>query len=94
MVKSPGKVKEEGINNNWNELVRIAKSQKIVTTTAQNQEDTTIIIKKYSEPIESLTKLYEALKYKHFQFKKSKSVVHKTEFKNQEVHYLLDISPH
>jgi hypothetical protein len=87
-------LKKEGINNNWNELVRIANTQKIVTTTAQNQEDTTIIIKRCSEPIESLTKLYDALKYKHFPFTKRKSVVHKTEFKNQEVQYLLDISPH
>jgi hypothetical protein len=87
-------LKKEGINNNWKELVRIANTQKIVTTTAQNQEDTTIIIKRCSEPIESLTKLYDALKYKHFPFTKRKSVVHKTEFKNQEVQYLLDISPH
>jgi hypothetical protein len=87
-------LKKEGINNNWNELVRIANTQKIVTTTARNQEDTTIIIKRCSEPIESLTKLYDALKYKHFPFTKRKSVVHKTEFKNQEVQYLLDISPH
>jgi len=86
-------LKKEGINNNWNELVRIANTQKIVTTTAQNQENTTIIIKRCSEPIESLTKLYDALKYKYFPFTKRKSVVHKTEIKNHETQYLLDISP-
>jgi len=76
------KLKKEKINHDWTEIVRIANTQKLVTTTAINQLDQQISITKASKPEESLHKIYQALKYKSYTLKKLKSVVHKPPEKN------------
>lgn len=71
------KLKKKNINHDWSEIVRIANTQKLVTTTAINQLNQQIMITKASKPEESLAKLYQALNYKTYSLKKLKSVVHK-----------------
>ncbi|MFN5847109.1 MAG: hypothetical protein ACK5UE_03330, partial [Chitinophagales bacterium] len=66
------------------EIVRIGNTQKAITSTAQNQEDEIIIIRRCSEPKEKLVALYSALHYKPFPFTKLKSVVHKSEFQKND----------
>lgn len=77
-------LKKEGINHQWNEIVRIMNTQKAVTTLAQNNCEQIIQIRRCSEPNENVKKIYQALKYKSVPFKKKKSVVHKSTLeKNQ-----------
>jgi Transposase DDE domain len=73
-------LKSKEITHCWKEIVRIGNTQKAITTTAQNQEDEIIIIRRCSEPSEKLVALYSALQYKPFPFTKLKSVVHKSKF--------------
>lgn len=86
-------LKQKGIKSSWSEIVRIANTQKNVLTTAQNQTDEIIIIKRCSEPTESLKAIYNALKYKINPFTKRKSVGHKTEFQNFKIPDLKSIPP-
>jgi hypothetical protein len=81
-------LKEHGINHQWNETVRIMNTQKIVTTTAQNNCDQIIQIRRCSEPNQKVTQIYQALKYETTPFKKKKVVVHKSEHEKKENHYL------
>jgi transposase len=81
-------LKEHGMNHAWNEIVRIMNTQKAVTTTAQNNCDQIIQIRRPSEPNEKVTQIYQALKYKSVPFKKKKVVVHKSELENKESAYL------
>ncbi|NBQ07533.1 MAG: hypothetical protein EBU20_13000 [Betaproteobacteria bacterium] len=85
-------LKQKGIKSSWSEIVRIANTQKNVLTTAQNQTDEIIIIKRCSEPTESLKAIYNALKYKINPFTKRKSVGHKTEFQNFKIPDLTHIA--
>jgi hypothetical protein len=66
-------LKKEGVKHQWNELTRIMNTQKAVTTTAQNNCDQIIQIRRCAEPNENVKKIYQALKYKTTPFKKKKS---------------------
>ncbi len=61
------------------EIVRKMKSQKAVTTLAQNNYEQVIMVSCCSEPNKNVRKLYDALKYNYAPFVKKKYVVHKTE---------------
>ena len=43
-------LKQKGINNEWRDIVRIMNTQKVVTTTMNNEWDQQIIIRQCSEP--------------------------------------------
>ncbi len=77
-------LKQKGIKNEWSDIVRIMSSQKIVTTTMDNEYDQQIIIRQCSEPAEAVTKIYTALQYKSKPFTRKKSVVPLPEFKNNQ----------
>jgi Transposase DDE domain len=77
-------LKAKKINHNWREITRIASTQKIVYSTAQNVEDKVIHIKKCTEPKEKLVALYQALNYQQKPFSKIKSVWLKTETKKNQ----------
>ena len=78
-------LKQSGINSDWREIVRIANTQKAVTTTAKNDINNLIVIRTCSEPTQKLQQLYSILKYKHYPFTKKKSVVHNSESENSQV---------
>lgn len=75
-------LKQEGIHSGWREIIRTMNTQKAVTTLAQNNHEEVIMIRRCSEPNQSVQKLYNALKYKYAPFVKRKSVVHKSELEN------------
>ncbi len=77
-------LKQKGIKNEWSDIVRIMSSQKIVTTTMDNEYDQQIIIRQCSEPTEAVTNIYTALKYKSKPFTRKKSVVPLPECKKNE----------
>jgi transposase len=75
------KLKAHGINSHWPEIVRIANTQKIITTHGTNKAGMVIGIRKCSEPTEALKNIQSILLFKHRPFAKRKSVVHKPELK-------------
>jgi hypothetical protein len=77
-------LKKGKINCDWREIVRIASTQKVVYSLAQNKENNLIEIKKCSEPNHKLQKIYQVLRLKKYPFTK-KSVVHKLEIKKNEL---------
>ena len=77
-------LKKEGITHQWNEIVRIMNTQKAVTTTAQNNCEQIIQIRRCSEPNENVKLIYQKLDYCSTPFKKKKVVVHKSELKKIE----------
>lgn len=77
-------LKQKGIKNEWSDLVRIMSSQKIVTTTMDNEYDQQIIIRQCSEPTEAVTNIYTALQYKSKPFTRKKSVVPLAECKKNQ----------
>ena len=77
-------LKQKGINNEWNDLVRIMSTQKLVTTTMQNNRNETVCIRKCSEPIEKVQQIYKALNYKPMPFTRKKSVVPPAEIKKSQ----------
>ena len=81
-------LKKEAINSQWTEIVRTMNTQKAVTTTAQNNHEEIIQIRRCTEPNEKVKRIYDILKYKSEPYKKKKFVVHKMDFKNP---YLDDI---
>ncbi len=68
-------LKQKGINHNWQELVRIMNTQKMVTTTMVNQYEQTIVIRQCSEPTLQATHIYNTLNYKIKPFSQLKFVV-------------------
>jgi hypothetical protein len=70
-------LKSKNINSCWTEIVRIANTQKVITTTATNTLSQTVSTRKCSEPNENLKAIYDILKTNHKPFRKRKSVVHK-----------------
>lgn len=72
-------LKQKGIDHSWTEIVRIANTQKVITTSGQNTFDQITSIRKCTEPNERVKQLYNALEYKNYPFVKRKSVVHKPE---------------
>jgi hypothetical protein len=75
-------LKREGIKSQWTEIVRTMNTQKAVTTTAQNNHEQIIQIRRCTEPNEKVKRIYDILKYKPEPYKKKKFVVHKMDFKN------------
>lgn len=79
-------LKQKGIHNEWRDIVRIMNTQKIVTTTMNNDYDQQIVIRQYSEPTDQVSKIYTALKFKSQPFTRKKSVVPLAEIKNSQNH--------
>lgn len=77
-------LKQKDITSEWRELVRIMNTQKCVTTTVINQDQAVICIRRCSEPIPEVQKVYDALKYKNAPFVKKKSVVLTSELKKND----------
>jgi hypothetical protein len=75
------------INFCWKEIVRILNTQKAVTTTAQNNYEEVILIRRCSDPNAKVQAIYDKLNYKHQPFTKRKFVVHKSEL--QKMEYLI-----
>jgi hypothetical protein len=78
-------LKGGNINSCWTEIVRIANTQKVITTTGQNTYDQIISVRKCSLPNENLKTIYDILKSEYRPFAKRKSVVHKPELKKIEL---------
>jgi len=77
-------LKQHNINHNWQELIRITNTQKVVSTYGQNKDDEIIYVRRCTEPNEKVKQIYKALKYRNYPFTKRKSVVHKPELKKNE----------
>ncbi len=77
-------LKQKGINNQWSDIVRIMNTQKIVTTTMQNDYGQQIVIRQCSDPTEQVKEIYTALNYKHQPFTRKKSVVPLSESKKTQ----------
>jgi transposase len=82
-------LKVHDIHHSWQEIVRIANTQKIITTSGQNTFDKIISVRKCSEPNQKHKQLLDILKATHKPFKKLKSVVHKKPLKKSESPVLL-----
>jgi transposase len=82
------KLKTHGINSHWPEIVRIANTQKIITTHGTNKAGETIGVRKCSEPNEQLRNIQSILLIKAKPFAQRKSVVHKQELKKKQTLYL------
>jgi transposase len=87
------KLKAHGINSNWQEIVRIGNTQKIITTHGTNKAGILIGVRKCSEPGEQLRNIQAILTIRPKPFAKKKSVVHKLELKKPEMQYLLASPP-
>lgn len=72
-------LKAKEINIDWQEIVRIANTQKIVTTTAKNVNENNVYIRKCSEPEAKIKTIYSALNYSSKPKIKQKFVVLKIE---------------
>ena len=69
-------LKAQGVNYGWKEIIRIAETQKLVTTEGQNKFGETIRVTKCTKPSENFKNLLDILNLQPF-IKKRKSVVHK-----------------
>lgn len=78
------KLKANGIHSQWQEIVRIGNTQKIITTHGTNTAGVLIGVRKCSEPSEKLKAIQSILQIKPKPFSKRKSVVHKLELKKDE----------
>ena len=87
------KLKAQGISSNWQEIVRIGNTQKVVTTYGTNKAGVVIGVRKCSEPTEALRKLQTLLKIKYRPFTKRKSVVHKPELEKIKSHATQHFEP-
>jgi len=86
-------LKQGGVKSCWKEIVRIGNTQKVITTSGQNQQDITIEVRKCSEASQSLLRLYDLLKIPNRPFTKRKSVVHKSKLKKTQNAHLQNFSP-
>jgi hypothetical protein len=86
-------LKQKGVNSSWKEIVRVANTQKVITTSGQNQQGITIHTRKCSEANQNLAKLYTLLQINHRPFTTRKSVVHKSKLKKNQNAHLQDFSP-
>jgi hypothetical protein len=68
-------LKQQGYNHQWDEIVRIMNTQKLVTTSLTNIHHQTIVIRQCSIPEQKARQVYELLKYKPVPFHRKKSVV-------------------
>lgn len=72
-------LKQKGINHQWIEIVRIMNTQKMVTTTMENQYEQTIVVRQCSEPTQKVSSIYQSLNYKDKPFSRKKFVVPQNE---------------
>jgi len=86
-------LKQQGVNNCWKEIVRIGNTQKIITTSGQNQQGITIATRKCSEANQKLLSLYDILNIQSRPFTKRKSVVHKPKLKKSQIPHRQNFSP-
>ena len=77
-------LKIKKVNHDWKEVLRIANTQKLVTTAIKDDQENNIVIKKCSEPNTKLQEIYKALKYKPKPFGMKKFVVPKHEPTNKK----------
>lgn len=77
------KLKKQHLHSSWKEIVRIMNTQKVVTTTAINDKDQYLSVRRCSEPNDKVRIIYDALGYKHAPFVRKKSVVPSTDFKKK-----------
>lgn len=66
-------------HNEWRDIVRIMNTQKIVTTTMENNRNDLIVIRQCSEPSQKVMEIYHNLGFKPQPFSRKKFVVPKTE---------------
>ena len=76
-------LKAKKINHDWQEIIRIANTQKLVTTEIKDVFENTIEIKKCSEPTLKLKEIYLTLNYTKQPFTRKKFVVPKNEIPKQ-----------
>ena len=79
-------LKAKEINIDWQEIVRIANTQKMITTTATNVNQKNIYTRKCSEPEAKIKTIYAALNYKSYPKVKQKFVVLKIEPEQPTIH--------
>ena len=77
-------LKQNDINKEKDDIVRIMKTQKNVTTTTDNNYDQQIVIHQCSEPTEQAIENYISRKYNPKPFTRKKSVVPTAEVKKTE----------
>jgi len=68
-------LKQKGFHHDWREIVRIMSTQKCVTTSVENSQNQTITIRQCTQPTKAVVTIYDLLNYKHFPFRRKKSVV-------------------
>jgi hypothetical protein len=83
-------LKKRGFRYNWQEILRITNTQKIITTSGKNKYDETLSVRRCTEPNEKVKQIYDALNYRYYPFVKRKSVVPKSELKKNENQCLWD----
>ena len=86
-------LKQKGINNEWRDITRVMNTQKVVTTTMENERKETVTIRQCSEPSEAVKKIYDALSYKPKPFTRRKFVVPTDELKKTQTPALQEIRP-
>ena len=83
-------LKLQGVSHSWSEIIRIMNTQKVVTTTVENNKDDTIQIRQCSEPTQEVSKIYNKLKYQARPMPRKKSVWHTNQTeKNKDPIYQL-----
>ncbi|MBA3604256.1 MAG: IS1634 family transposase [Parachlamydiaceae bacterium] len=65
-------LKNKNVHIDWREIVRIANTQKMITTTAKNAKGNDVWIRKCSEPEEKIKELYQPLNYTFYPFTRKK----------------------
>jgi hypothetical protein len=68
-------LKQNGVNADWREIVRIMNTQKCVTTSVVNINQQIISVRQCTEPTKGARAIYDILKYKYVPFLRKKSVV-------------------
>jgi hypothetical protein len=68
-------LKQAGIHHDWQNIVRIMNTQKMVVSTVRDSNDQLLVIKKCSRPHAQALEIYQALKLKQMPFSMKKYVV-------------------
>jgi len=61
-------LKQKGINHDWQNIVRIMNTQKIITTSLNTDKNERLIIRSCSKPIKECSEIYKALNFKQMPF--------------------------
>jgi len=69
------RLKQNGIRHDWQNIVRIMNTQKMLTTTMKNDKKQQIIVSKCSLPSAEAIKIYQIMGYKTMPFYRKKYVV-------------------